>query len=266
MPLAFEVICGRATAPGTTLTPLTPLTGDSFVIKNSVPGKRVFLGNACARIHSGVTGSLRIRSPKMHDNVQGLNWALRAGHSWLLIPESVVQPVYPQDVLSVEITGSSTSGAIEHGAIFVWYEDLPGVTARLVNYADISARIKNIFTVRVALTPGTSGDYTGTKAINADFDLFKANVDYALLGYRVTADAFMIGIRGPDTGNLRIGMPAAIGREDEEDEFFIRLNERWRVPTIPVINGSNKFSTTLDVVQDETGTATTVTLIMAELG
>ncbi|MEM3675409.1 MAG: hypothetical protein QXG08_08070 [Candidatus Methanomethyliaceae archaeon] len=266
MPLAFEVLCGRATAPGSTATTLTPLTGDSFVIKNSVPGKRVFLGNACARIHSGTTGVLRIRSPKLHDNVLGLNWALRGGHSYLLMPLSVQQNVFPQDVLVLDITGSGTAGAIEHGGIMVWYEDLPGVTARLTNYGDIAARIKNIFTVRAGLTPSTTGDYSGTKAINADYDLFKANVDYALLGYKVTAEAFMIGIRGPDTGNLRIGMPAAVGFEDETEEFFIRLNERWKVPTIPVINGSNKFSTTLDVVQDETGTGTTVTLIMAELG
>lgn len=266
MPLAFEVITGRATAPGTTPTTLTANTGDSFVIKNAVPGKRVFIGNATARIHSGATGVLRIRSPKLHDNVQGLNWAIRAGHNWLLMPLSVTQTVFPQDVIVVDITGSSTSTHIEHGGIFVWYEDLPGVTARLVNYADIAGRIKNVFTVRVAMTPGTSGDYTGTRAINADYDLFKANVDYALLGYKVTADAFMIGIRGPDTGNLRIGMPAATGFEDEEAEFFIKLNEKWKVPTIPVINGSNKFSTTLDIVQDESGTSTTVTLIMAELG
>jgi len=266
MPLAFEVLCGRATAPGTTMTTLTPLTGDSFVIKNAAPGKRTLLCNASARIHAGASGMLRIRSPKLHDNVMGLNWQLHAGHNFLLMPTRVVQPVFPQDPLTIEMTGSGTSGNIEHGAIFVWYEDLPGVNARLVNYADIAARIKNLFTVQVPLSLGTSGDYTGTVAINSAYDLFKANVDYALLGYKVSAEAFMIGIRGPDTGNLRIGMPAVVGHEDFTEEFFIRLNERWGVPTIPVINGSNKFSTTIDGVQDEGGADTVVTLIMAELG
>ncbi|MEM4469164.1 MAG: hypothetical protein QXS32_08880 [Candidatus Nezhaarchaeales archaeon] len=266
MPLAFEVLCGKAVAPGDQFVTLTPLTGDSFVIKNSVPGKRVFLGNASARTHAGVTGTFRIRSPKLHDNVMGLNWTWGGGHSYLLMPLSVQQTVFPQDVLTLDIVGSATAGAIEHGGIMVWYEDLPGVTARLVNYADISPRVKNVFTVRVILVPATNGDYSGTKAINANYDLFKANVDYALLGYKVEKEAFMIGLRGPDTGNLRIGMPAVVGHEDETVEFFIRLNERWKVPTIPVINGSNKFSTTLDVVQDESGTGLTATLIMAELG
>ncbi|MCS7102388.1 MAG: hypothetical protein NZ992_00720 [Candidatus Korarchaeum sp.] len=266
MPRGLEIITGRVTAPGTTLTALTANTGDSFVIKNAVAGTRVFIVDAMARIHSGVYGVFRLRSPKMHDNVQGLNWYLKPGHNWHLLPTKNAQPVYPQDVIVAELSGSGTSGHIEHGAILVYYDDLPGVSARLVNYSDIAAKIKNYFTVRVPLSAGTSGDYTGTAAINVAFDLFKANVDYALLGYKVDRTAFMIGLRGPDTGNLRIGFPAIPDNEYITAEYFIFLNERFNLPTIPVINGSNKFSTTLDVVQDETGGTVNVTLLMAELG
>ena len=264
MGLVMEVVGGYAAAPGSNFTPITPFTGDSFLVKNANPAKRTFLGSAWAYLHT--EGALRIRSPKLHDNVQGLNWTISGTAPIPVLEHETVQTVYPQDVLTVEVTGSSTAGQYEQACLLMYYEDLPGVNARLVNWSDIAGKIKNIFTVSVNLTASTAMNWTGTAAINSYVDLFKANVDYALLGYMTSPMATAVGIRGPDTGNMRIGGPALGTYWFLTRDYFVRLNKMWGVPTIPVINGSNKFSTTVDVAANETISSVKVTLIMAELG
>jgi hypothetical protein len=264
MGLAMEVVGGYAAAPGATFTPLTPFVGDSFLVKNANPAKKTFLGSAWAYLH--VEGAMRIRSPKLHDNVQGLNWTISGAAPVPVLEHDTVQIVYPQDVLTVEITGSSTAGQYEQACLLLYYEDLPGVNARLVNWSDIAGKIKNIFTVRVNVTTSTATNWTGTTPINSYVDLFKANVDYALLGYMTNPMATAVGVRGPDTGNMRVGGPALGSWYHLTRDYFVRLNKKWGVPTIPVINGSNKFSTTVDVAANETINSVKVTLIMAELG
>ncbi|RSN70334.1 hypothetical protein D9Q81_01300 [Candidatus Korarchaeum cryptofilum] len=264
MGLGMEIVGGYAEAPGDIFTPVTPFTGDSFLVKNANPAKRTFLGSAWAYLH--VEGAMRIRSPKLHDNVQGLNWTISGYAPVPVLEHDTVQTVYPQDVLTVEVTGSSTAGQVEQACLLMYYEDLPGVNARLVNWTDIAGRIKNIFTVRVNLTTTSAKNWTGTAAINSYVDLFKANVDYALLGYMTSPMATAVGIRGPDTGNMRIGGPALGSSWNQTRDYFVRLNRKWGVPTIPVINGSNKFSTTVDVAANEMISGVKVTLIFAELG
>jgi hypothetical protein len=264
MGLGMEIVGGYAVAPGSTFTPVTPFTGDSFQVKNANPAKRTFLGSAWAYLH--FEGAMRIRSPKLHDNVQGLNFTISGAAPVPVLEHETVQVVYPQDVLTVELTGSSTAGHYEQACLLFYYEDLPGVNARLVNWSDIAGKIKNIFTVRVNVTTTTAANWTGTTPINSYVDLFKANVDYAILGYMTSPMATAIGIRGPDTGNMRVGGPALGSWWQQTRDYFVKLNKLWGVPTIPVINGSNKFSTTVDVAANETISGVKITLIMAELG
>jgi hypothetical protein len=126
-------------------------------------------------------------------------------------------------------------------------------------------RIVNVFTVENTLSLGTSGGYSGEEAINAEFDLGKANVDYALLGYTVSAECAMVGWRGADTGNFRVGGPGNEVYKNLTADWFVRLSHAYDLPTIPVFNWSNKSGVLVDGVQDENGTDTTVTSIFAEL-
>jgi len=264
MPLAMEVVGGYRANPGETIQPVIPMTGDSFLVKNANPAKKNFLGSVWAYLHQD--GVVRVRSPKMHDNVQGINFYIDANNVTPPLFHDITQTVYPQDLLTVELSGSNRVGDIEQVALLMYYEDLPGVSSRLVNWTDIAARIRNIFTVRIPITTNATDSWTGTTAINSYIDLFKANVDYAILGYLTDPMLTAVGIRGPDTGNMRVGGPGFGPDYEKSRDFFVQINRKWGVPTIPVVNGSNKFSTTIDVMANESITSAKITLIMAELG
>jgi len=263
MPSALEFISGRATAPGTTFTTLTPNTGDSFTIRNAPIGSKIFLVNAV--VFSNSSGVLRIRSPKLHDNAQGIRLRHNSGNPQPLLPFNIQQALYPQDLLTAEITGSATSGQIEVAGLWIYYADLPGVASRFIDVGTLKSRAVNIFNVESSLTLGTTGDYSGQKVINSDFDLFKANTDYALLGAMVDTNVLAIGYRGADVGNLRVAVPGHSDKKDLTREWFVKLSESLALPLIPVFNSANKSGILIDAVGNQASTSVNVTSVFAEL-
>ena len=67
---AFELIAGFVTAPSTTFTALTMATGSSLTVRNAPLGSEVRLLQCWS--DQQTAGNIRIRSPKLHDNVQGI--------------------------------------------------------------------------------------------------------------------------------------------------------------------------------------------------
>jgi hypothetical protein len=114
-------------------------------------------------------------------------------------------------------------------------------------------------------TPTASGTYSGEVAINSSFDNFKANVDYALLGYLVSAQCGAVTWKGIDTGNLRVGGPGDVAGRQYTSEWFVRLSRRYGMPLIPVFNASNRFAIFQNIVTDDELVAVTTTSIFAEL-
>ncbi len=271
MGMGLEVIEGFATAPGATFTALTMSAGNSLQVRNGPLGKKIYLLTMWAA--NQVTGVFRIRSPRLHDNVQGIRGTVvgvnTTAHAQTLTPDDLMQPLISQDVLIAELTGSAVAGDIESGAALLWYEDLPGINARLITDPQLATRGVNIFTVEVALTPGAGGGFTGARSINATFDLFKANTDYALVGYLVNAEAAAVRFTGIDTGNLGVGGPGSTAATVPErrltEEWFQRISRLTALPTIPVFNSANKFGITVDAATNENATAVTVTAVMVEL-
>lgn len=260
---ALEVITGFVTAPSTTFTGWTLASGNSLTIRNTQLEKKVWLLDAWA--DNQTPGVLRIRSPKLHDNVQGIRNTVTSSDVAPLLPSGQPQKLIPQDQLIVEQTGSAVAGDIESGALLVYYEDLTGSDARLATTEQVLARMVNQFTVENTLALGTAGGYSGEEAINAEFDLFKANTDYALLGYLVNVECCTVRWRGADTANLGVGGP---GNPDERfltRNWFMDLADRFKLPLIPVFNSANKNAILIDGAQDENGTDVTVTSIFAEL-
>lgn len=258
----MEVLGGRVTNPGATLTAWTVNTGNSLTVRSFDFASGAFLLNAWGQW--GTDGRLRIRSPRMHDNVQGIRLVGDTGDVRALLPPYMRQRLYPQDTLIVEQSGSAA--AVDVGALVVYYQDLPGVSARLATWDEIAPRIANYLTVEQNLTTGaTAGDWGGEQAITADFDVLKANVDYAILGCEVDAAATTVGIRGPATGNLRVGIPAALDQVETRD-FFVRLSMATGLPAIPVFNAADRAGTLVDISAVATAAARNVGLILAELG
>lgn len=260
---ALDTITGYVTAPGATFTSWTLAVGDTLQVRNSNPAKKTLLTEAWG--YNQGAGTLRIRSPKLHDNVQGIRFGLPVNSVDFNMPYAISQVLYPQDVLIAEQTGSATGGAIESGSIMVYYEDLPGVAGRFISPQDIDKRGVNVLNVEIALTPAATGGYSGQLALNSQFDLMQANTDYALVGYLVTGRCTTVSLRGPDTGNLRCSGPGEPTKRDQLCQWFWMLSERTGIPMCPVINSANKQGTFCDCVQNQAATALTVNWVFVQL-
>jgi len=263
MGLAMEMISGRATAPGATLTPLTMAAGNSLTVRNASLNSDIRMLNMWA--FNNAAGIFRIRSPKLHDNVQGIRYRIDATDPTLLWPNGASQRLYAQDTLIGEISGSAVAGQIEQGQALIFYADLPGSNARLANWTDIQRRVVNYLTVEVAVTAGAGGGYTGQVAVNSTFDLLQANTDYAVLGGLTDVACAAVQILGPDFANLGIGFPGFLGNRNLPSRFFYELNWQLNLPTIPIFNSANKAGTLVSVVQNQAAAAVNVTLNLVQL-
>lgn len=260
---AMEIVAGFVTAPGATLTAWTLAAGSSLQIRNCDFNKAVRLLQFWA--DQQALGAIRIRSPKMHDNVQGVRVTTTASDVVPLNPLGLSQRLYPQDILTVEQSGSATAGDIESGVMLIHYEDLPGSSARFITNDQLMKRGVNEIGVRSALALGTAGGYSGEVAINATDDLFKANTDYALVGYVVDVECAVVRWRGADTGNYGVGGPGNETLRHVTANWFMRLSALHALPLIPVFNSANKQGILIDGVQDENGADTNVSSLFVEL-
>jgi hypothetical protein len=269
--VALETIGGFSTAPGAVFTALTPNTGDSFQIRSADIATRPKLLAAWG--WNQVTGVFRVRSPRLHDNVQGIRMRNLAN---IVFPRTAIvpgvsfpQPLIPQDVLILENTGSGVGGQIETGHLLIYYPSLPGVAARLTDPATVIAKGQTVLGQEVDLPAlGVAGGYTGTTAINAGagLDNFKANTDYALMGMFTDTRCGNITIRGVDSGNLRIGVPGEPTFADQAVDWFMQLSMAFSLPLVPVFNSANKFSIFVEACNNQTAASTpVVTLMMVEL-
>jgi hypothetical protein len=188
----------------------------------------------------------------------------RAGHPGQpLLPAETQQVLYAQDTLILEISDAGAETDIM--TILNYYSNLPGSGARLYDWPTVNARIRNILTNEVSLVSGaTLGDYSGSVAINSSFDLLKANTDYAILGYLTDTSVQTVGIRGPDTGNFRVGGPGTSLRVETRD-WFIKAAVKNGLPLVPVFNSANKAGTLIDVSHNANAVTTVCDLVLAEL-
>lgn len=266
MPPALDTITASGTAIGATLAALTPFAGDSFQIKNANLSSNVWLLNTW--VDAQVAGMVRIRSPKLHDNVDAIRTRTRLNCLEPLMPWGVPQKLYPQDVEIVELAGSAVAGDIESVMQLVYYDDMPGQSARFMSADQLKARVQQVLGVRLAITVGSTAAYTGNRAINGDVDLLQANRDYAVLGMTTDLRLGAICLRGPDTGNLRVSVPGGAdvqGAMKRGAWFFRDLSTMYGIPLIPIINSANKGATNIDVVGDENGGTANVTIWLSLL-
>ena len=251
-------------------------TGDSLTVRNCPLGAQLL--NTWALHQTGALGVVladNIRSPRLHDSTQGIRLLNISTAALALqtacvpqLPVGQSQPLVSQDTLSVLIQGTAVAGDIENRIIFIYYPSLPGSEQNLITYMDLQKRLVNLVTVQVGLTAaGTAGSWSGPAALNATFDLLKANTNYALLGGSVTATGgtpCAISVRGADTANLRVaipGHPSPIhGRS-----WFVDNARAYGLAMIPTINSANKANTTIEVSSDENASNYVAFLNFAEL-
>lgn len=267
MGAALELISGGVTAPGAVLTAWTPAAGNSLTIRSADIASQIVLAQLWG--FNQVAGVQRVRSPRLHDNVQGIRSRISAANVEPLLLNSgdggVMQKLTTQDVLIVEQSGSAVAGQIEGGSLLVYYGNIPQISARFIDPQTLLKIGVNIIGQEVSITTGVAIGYSGQVAINVTNDNFKANTDYALVGGMVDTRIESIRIQGIDTGNLGIGFPGEPTQRHVTSNFFTRLSMSLGVPLIPVFNSANKNAILIDGFGNQAAITAVVTLYMVEL-
>jgi len=267
MGAAIEVLSGFVTGVGATITAVTVNAGNSLQVRSAPFDKKVWLIGKWA-YNDTAAGVMRVRSPRLHDNVQGIRTRIVNNNTEPLYPASSpngwAQKLIPQDTLTVELSGSAAN--IDSGHLLLYYEDLPGVNGRFIDNALLKSAGVNIIGQEVTVTTtAASAQYTGQVAINGVNDNFKANTDYALLGAMVDARIGTIRVQGVDTGNLGVGIPGEPTQRHVMSNWFQRLSINFGWPLIPVFNSANKQAILVDATGHTAAVTSVITLYMVEL-
>lgn len=261
MPRALQLIAGTVNAAGAGFNTVTAAPGDSFTVASGVSEGAIQLEQLWGA--GAVTDILRVFSPRMHDNTQGIRVQVGTTKYRTLLPWDADQPLYPADTPTFQ---TDATGAGQTGLLALYeYMDLPGANPRLATWDDVNPRIEQLSYVEVDVTASaTVGTWGAGVAINANFDNFKANRDYAWLGYTVNAGCLGIGVTGPDTSNYRIG-----GAGDPDPIYTREIWKRASMDSgrafIPIIAANNKGGTLVQAVDVAASTAVHVSLCLGLL-
>lgn len=264
----IELVSASATAPGSSGAAATALAGDSLIVKNGVLSRGVQVLSAWQT--NQVAGFGQIVNPSGHDTTRGYRAGVNGFQGAIISPDPCILPlgialdVQPQETLSLTIAGSAVAGDVEQLSMLVRYGDLPGVSQRLLTAGELMHRMEKITTVETSIASTAGPSYGTAIAINAQSDLLRANRDYAILGMSSRTPVHSGYIYGPDTGNVKVGIPMTL-RQELQATWFMMLSRAFGDPLIPVINSGNKASTFIGVATDENAGTFITTLYLALL-
>jgi hypothetical protein len=259
----MQVIGASGTAIGATIAALAAVTGDSLVMPFFNESKKAWMLQLWSDVQ--VAGTLRVRSGKWHDDVQGIRIKTVVSDLQPLLPAGTRQPLYSGDTLHVDLGGSAVAGDVEYVVMLMWFEELSAQAASLITYEQFKAREGNYITGENTIATGTTPAWTGAEAINADIDQFHARSNYAITGYLVDTEVSAVAWQGNDTANVRNGGPGTETEREITAQWFVELARKTGLPCIPVINADNKAATTVSTLQDENGADTVLDTIFCEL-
>jgi len=245
-----------ATAAAAAGSAAAAATGDSLQVQNGQKAVRILA--IWSQLQT--TGFIRVTGPTQHDQLTGWTASVPAGQIQVENPLGIDWQVRPQEILAVTIAENAVAGDIGSVCMLQQFDDLPGVEGRYMKFADVAKRVGRLVTVRGTITAGAGGGYTGEELISAESDNLKPNQDYAVLGLTTSVACAAVTLRGPDLGNVRIGVPGDPNDHDLSSQFFCMLSKVYDLPLIPIINSGNRASTFVGCVQNENAAAVPYTL------
>lgn len=258
---ALEVVASKTTNPGATITETTIAAGQTFAVRTTPEGTKVTLENIWGANASG--GVARIRSPRMHDNVQGIRVRVPKADARLLLPFAVREPLYNQDTLIVETSGGG--GETDNVYYLVSYDKLPGSEGNFKHPAEVMPRIVALMGAELKPKSGaTIGNWGAGVALNSNQDQFKRPHEYALLGYLTNLEVGAVAFHGTDIGEVRVGGPGVV-EPGWTNEYFIRLSEETGLPCIPCFQAGNVASILCEVNNNAAESEFLVTALFAQL-
>lgn len=261
MGIAYYLTSGRVTNPGAALTAVTVNTGDSLQVPFFDDSAGGFLEQVWA--HAATPLIVRVKSPKFHDNVQGIRLTVPESAAKPLLPDEADQPLVSMDTLSLDMNGGGAETDVAVLAIYL--NNMKGADQQLASWDQIKPRIRNMMTNEVDCTaPATIGNWNAGNALNLTNDQLHANTAYAVLGYEVSAACAAVAIAGPDTSQLKCGGPGTVDSRATRD-WFVRQSIQSGRPHIPVIQAQNKGATLVYTLSASAPAAINVGLVLAEL-
>lgn len=263
MGLAYDTVLmdvHNAATSAIGLTVPTLASGDSLAVRSfDKPAWAKLLG---VTLQGSGTRQVRLTSPRLHDNVTGLQWQTPESPSEFLLPSQVGQPLYSVDQLVAQMDAAASSDTI--AALHVYYKNLEGEDAQLRSWGDIKGHVIGYKIHEVAVTTSaTIGAWQDTTITTTDNQL-KADYRYALLGMEVSAALGVVGLKGPATGNLRACMPGA-SATFPLSEYFIRMSEKHDLPMIPIFKANDRNNTFVSAAANTASVTSDVFLMLAWL-
>lgn len=255
---------------GSAFENLTPADGESLTIRSLGDSQKTELlevwgGNNTTKC------DFNIHSALMHDPIIGLRMAHAFnptlsgadGDPQLYLPPSFKQPYRQTDNLVAQVLGTASDDVTL--TQLIKYDFIGPLGANLVTVQEVDRRVVNLMGNRVSPAPAAStSTYGAAESIATDDDRFKADTDYALLGFTSDLPFTTLGLFGPDTANFTIAAPGH-WQESISAGWFYELAARFNDALIPVINSNNKAVTYVKAARAGGGTAPLISLLWAEL-
>lgn len=258
--VALDTVLYSVTNPSTGGTASPAPAGDPSTVRSFPTANPAYL-EGFTRM-GATAGYAQIRSPLLHDNVQGIRITPGESPSLFSLPGQASQTLQPQDQFTVTLSGGGSE--IDIALLYIYYTNLPGAAARLVSRGDIEGNILYTKPLQVAVTTSATVGVWVDTVITTTEDLLHANKDYAVLGYMSNTALGAIGIKGIDTGNLRVCGPGST-QEFPTTQFFSWMSTVTGRPHIPVFNSANKNGTYVSTCAATASVAAVVELILVEL-
>ena len=266
MGAALELLTFNQTDAPAAFAAMTANVGNSATIRNASANSKIWLLTAWG-MATGQAVNVRVRSPLLHDNVQGIRTHIQVNNVAILLDPKFPEKMFPQDALLVEIQSITADAATNvHGfSMLVYYEDLIGAAANLISPDFLMAKREHTMTTENTITTTATGAYSGEEALSAELSQFKANTFYAIAGYTCDVTGGSVRYRGIFSSNLGVGGPAEADDQFFTMNFFVWLSERSGKPCIPAFNSADIAAVLIDATQDEGGADILVTTFCHQL-
>src|SRR5712671_3453771 len=154
------------TAIGATLAALAAVPGDALQVPSFSESKKAMILQFWTDVQ--VAGTARIRSPKFHDNSNGIRKDTIISELEPVLPYGFGLPLYPGDNLIVELAGSAVGGDIEYLVMLQWFETLSAQQANLWTPEAVLAKVISYSYVENTIATGATAAWGGAEAINAE--------------------------------------------------------------------------------------------------
>jgi hypothetical protein len=263
MPPVIDTVTATATAALAAGSAAAAVAGDSLLVRSTAARVRILN----AWIDTDALGFVSITSPKLHDVTRGIRFRTTVHNPFPLLPYEAMQDLYPVDQLAVTIASAAGAGKIDNLMMMLYYDDLAGAGAALIDVPTLQKRKLESVTVEYAPgAPASGSTYSGLAALNASSDLLKRGSSYALVGYQVSANVTGLTIRGADSSNFRIPMPGYFPGGFLTGTWFYDLSRYFGLPLIPVFQAANSAGIFIEQISNDLLAAITATLTLVRLG